>query len=169
MNETELIWFAGFFDGEGCICLNRGKGKRVQGYVGVSQKDPMPLLRTLRLTFDLGWRRPDVVDSHSGTVTLTWRKGSGCAVLRSLLPYLCPLNVERAGIYLQAFSSYRGKGCWGRGGTPVLVLAAQDKALEKHKQIMLAKRNLNPQMSLAIVQDEANILWCNFQEEGALL
>lgn len=46
MTKEDLIWMAGFFDGEGCIALQRQKTKNGYYYsldIGVGQKYPEPL------------------------------------------------------------------------------------------------------------------------------
>ena len=56
MNNTELAWAAGFFDGEGSICSTARKTKHGDSYhmiVSISQTDPRPLER-FRLAVGMG-------------------------------------------------------------------------------------------------------------------
>lgn len=46
MDDTELAWAAGFFDGEGCIWVRKPqKGSRSKVYMSVNQVDKRPLER----------------------------------------------------------------------------------------------------------------------------
>ena len=40
---TELAWFAGFVDGEGCLGIYENKGERFLGQLIVTNTDPLPI------------------------------------------------------------------------------------------------------------------------------
>jgi len=154
-NQLDLVWLAGFFDGEGCISLMENRGY-VRGEVSLSQKDPMPLHRVLHIAHEQGWPRP-YVGYAKGGVKIKWYDTHGCKPLESLLPYLCPRNSERAGIYLRAFlpDSHQRS----RTGIPTQMMVARKKALKQHELVMSAHRYLDSRSSWTSLKDEVDMLW----------
>lgn len=123
MEQADIIWAAGFFDGEGCVLIHeRGpfirKGKyRVGGYriliVTVAQVDPAPLEK-LRALFggNIGLQRaklPGRADRYN------WRASARTAgnALRQLVPYLVNKRaVAELGLGFQALKGTNGPTRW---------------------------------------------------------
>jgi hypothetical protein len=87
MNEADLAWVAGFFDGEGCVMVRkynapkRSQYPQYQVLVNVAQKNPAVLY----------W----IADNFGGSVSVSgqtahWQASSviACNFLRQILPYL---------------------------------------------------------------------------------
>ncbi len=88
VNNIDLAWAAGFFDGEGCVMIcKRTKAHAVR--ITVSQVDPRPILR-FKSMFG-GHISKQVRQNPNWKDQWKWEQDSksGVATLELLLPYLC--------------------------------------------------------------------------------
>lgn len=113
-SEVELAWAAGFFDGEGCICLHKQqplKSGRIKLAlrVSVSQLDPRPLEKFHRIVGFLGYiYRPA---SEAKAKACQWNASTNQAyrVLSLLWPYLNEPKKEQAHQVLLAVKESGGR------------------------------------------------------------
>jgi hypothetical protein len=112
--QPQYAWAAGFFDGEGCVSIQRQKRHTCLRIVMV-QKDIRPIQR-FREVFDLHQKfdivsRPDRKHTY---YRLTVSGAQAADVLRKMLPYLAlKRDVAEVGLDLQAdIERYNTKGRW---------------------------------------------------------
>lgn len=94
LDACELAYFAGFFDGEGCITHTQDKRTRFPGVrVVVSQRNPAPLLRLQEL-----YGGSLAANAHGHRVVYAWAATPGAFVpfLTDILPYLRLKRAEAA-------------------------------------------------------------------------
>lgn len=103
MSDTELIWAAGFYDGEGCTSLS---GSRPYRYVrcALFQNDPEPLLRFQKALGGIGTVSPV---KRGGWWWSTTSDPSARVVITSLYPYLCSIKRAQANKTIAA-STWKG-------------------------------------------------------------
>lgn len=87
----EVIWAAGFFDGEGCTSVRRRPDGRIDLRIDVGQKDRRPLER---FSNALGGRV--VGPYHHGMHRVLYNGDSAFGMLLLLWPYLCDPKKEQA-------------------------------------------------------------------------
>lgn len=90
--ETELAWAAGFFDGEGCSCVQkRAGGKRAGISLQISQNNTENLERFLAAVGQGGIRGPHISKTSNSKPSWRWgcySKSGTHAVMKQLWPYL---------------------------------------------------------------------------------
>jgi hypothetical protein len=130
MEDTELAWAAGFFDGEGCITVFKSTlyGPKLNVSIGQVVKAPLQVLHDM-FGGTLYWK--EAYGSHkSGIWMLEWRDGKSESFLKSILPYLV-VKRSQAELALE-FISLRGT----RGVKPAL------QVVERREQIRVEMRDL---------------------------
>lgn len=111
--ETDLAWVAGFFDGEGSICITRLKNHPTafSGTVNISQKKPFLLQEVLDIVvayapdYDIGATRVRSVKwSQCNGNHLPFNQWKGTVFLELILPFVRkPKQRRRAEIYCRMF------------------------------------------------------------------
>lgn len=118
--DTLIAWAAGFFDGEGCITVQKKDGVRLGLVAEISNTDPRPLY--LLLDYFGGcirgkWNEPAKALHPTWKPCWTWRvKGTRAQnFLRAIYPYLV-VKKEQASLVMN-FSG----DTWGRKGLKLAV------------------------------------------------
>ena len=126
MNKTDLAYIAGFFDGEGCICLGKD-GKHIYLQVSASQTNEW-IINWLRLSFGGGVSKK----ARKGRERQGWqwivRGGKACMFLVEILPFL---KLKRAEAELALQFQGRRKG---RGYRPT----DKERAVDEAQRIMMS-------------------------------
>lgn len=106
VNNIELGWLVGIFDGEGCISLTFERSST--GSVNISNKDVTIRERCTEIASKLNL--PPGSDNPSNAC-ITWSGCLGALLLEKLLPHVCNTKQRaRAAIYLKFFDpKYRYK------------------------------------------------------------
>lgn len=90
LTEKDLVYIAGFFDGEGCVVINKGRNEEYRGgyqyqlRCSISQMPPCPLFNALRAEF--GGRIAE--DPRKGALTYCVAARQARTFLRAIVPYL---------------------------------------------------------------------------------
>ena len=87
--NAELAYIAGFFDGEGCVCIYRVRNRTYALAVSVSQVDPRPLIFVSKFFGGKVSARPPQ-KGHSKLPYFQWRlsASNACYFLEQILPFL---------------------------------------------------------------------------------
>jgi hypothetical protein len=99
-HELEIAWAAGFFDGEGCIRINKTKRNNSFRYylqIFVRQVDPTPIYKFNRLfEGSISWRERSVDTNSKARSIYTWSTAGPKAikVLDNLYPYLAAKQTQ---------------------------------------------------------------------------
>jgi LAGLIDADG DNA endonuclease family protein len=133
-DDSTLAYIAGFFDGEGSICITSSKKERYVLNVCLVQTN-REILEWIKLVLDC----KGIIYSRSraGSLgkkvcyVLQWPNASAGAVLRKMLPYL-RVKKGKAQIAIEFQETMTRKHC-GRG-TPENVIALRESLREQIKE-----------------------------------
>lgn len=102
MDNKDLIWAAGFIDGEGCISIIQDRG-RYTASINVGQVSPRPLQELQKI---LGGAVGPVHDAFGGHYQWRVYSDKAAGVAEKLLPYL--RNKEEQAMFLLRFQGTKG-------------------------------------------------------------
>ncbi len=114
VDEKDMSWLAGFFDGEGCISIavwkDAKKPTHRSGYIGsVSLSNNILSVLKEVDTITRQFKQPLSHTTLAGHChVISWTGIAGTELLIKLLPYLRnPRQIERAKVYMEFFSPKR--------------------------------------------------------------
>jgi hypothetical protein len=112
VDKTDIAWAAGFFDGEGCIRINKTKNQYIL-QIFVRQVDPKPIYK-FQGVFSVGainYREKSVDTNENARPIYTWSTAAGTAVqvLKLMYPYLISKN-EQADLAIEFQSTVHYTG-----------------------------------------------------------
>lgn len=111
-HATELVWAAGFFDGEGCTCVGWRRRRWMKVVVAVGQNEPTTLERFRQAVGNVG----QLHQTKRGT--WQWRvdgSDAALAVIDKLWPYLSGPKREQALKVMDRYIEYLGTLTRGKG------------------------------------------------------
>jgi len=133
MNKTDLAYFAGFFDGEGCITIRNTKraNGRIERQLCVSIGNTNEwIISQIQFSFDGYIWHNKAHDNNRDKWQLILTSRKALNLLESLLPYLTIKRAEaELGIKFQKRKVYRGSR----------RLPSKERVLEEAEQLLLRK------------------------------
>lgn len=109
MNELDLAWAAGFFDGEGCILIRKSSKNAHAIRITISQVNPSPIKKFKDLFGGhISYQRPK---NQKWSSQWKWEQDSKSAseTLKNLLPYLLvKQDVAALALEFQSFKKDKG-------------------------------------------------------------
>jgi len=98
--ENDLVWLAGFIDGDGCVHLGKGKLSAQVGWVEICQKLTGVLGSILQMCGTYNLPLPCIVEPYN----LRFNSHKGARLLEQLVPYFRhPRHIIRAPLYLEFY------------------------------------------------------------------
>ena len=129
MRKTDIAYWAGFFDGEGCIGLDSNVRSIVLS-VSIGQANPW-LIQHLRFTFGGSVRRRPIGSCGNKRPFWVWRAHANQALsfLEIVYPFL-KLKKQEAEIAINFQRNRRGKGC---------RMSEEERTIEEAQQFLVRR------------------------------
>lgn len=129
MKKMDIAYWAGFFDGEGCISLDSRKGKRnIIFSVSIGQANPW-LIQHLQFTFGGAVKHRSIGSCGNKRPFWIWHAYAKQALL--FLEIVCPflkIKKQEAEIAINFQRNRRGSGS---------IISAKERTIEEAQQFLL--------------------------------